>query len=46
MTNNPEKVRALEAEGITVERVSAWVDSPILASSYLHHKVQSMSHLA
>jgi GTP cyclohydrolase II len=45
MTNNPEKVRALEEGGIDVERVSAWVDAPTHAAGYLEHKVHAMSHL-
>jgi 3,4-dihydroxy 2-butanone 4-phosphate synthase/GTP cyclohydrolase II len=45
MTNNPEKVRALEAGGIEVERESAWVDAPDHAAEYLNHKVHAMFHL-
>jgi 3,4-dihydroxy 2-butanone 4-phosphate synthase / GTP cyclohydrolase II len=45
MTNNPEKVRALEEGGIEVERESAWVDAPDHAAEYLHHKVHAMFHL-
>jgi 3,4-dihydroxy 2-butanone 4-phosphate synthase / GTP cyclohydrolase II len=45
MTNNPEKVRALEDGGIEVERESAWVDAPDHAAEYLHHKVHAMFHL-
>jgi GTP cyclohydrolase II len=45
MTNNPEKVRAVEGGGITVERVSAWVPTSDHAAAYLRHKVRSMLHL-
>jgi GTP cyclohydrolase II len=46
MTNNPEKVRALEEGGIVVERVSAWVETTSEnAAAYLRHKVRSMFHL-
>ena len=45
MTNNPEKVRAIEEGGIDVERVSAWVETSSHADAYLRHKVRSMFHL-
>ncbi len=45
MTNNPEKVRALEDGGISVERLSAWVETSEHADAYLRHKVGSMLHL-
>ena len=45
MTNNPDKIRALEDGGIEVERVSAWVDAPDHAAEYLHHKVHAMFHM-
>lgn len=45
MTNNPEKVHALEEGGIAVEREPAWVDAPVEAAGYLRHKVSSMSHM-
>ena len=45
MTNNPDKLRALEEGGITVHRVSAWAFASNNAASYLEHKVNAMSHL-
>jgi 3,4-dihydroxy 2-butanone 4-phosphate synthase/GTP cyclohydrolase II len=46
MTNNPDKVRAVEAGGIKVERVSAWVSTTSdHAAAYLRHKVRAMFHL-
>lgn len=45
MTNNPNKVRALEEGGIAVERESAWVSAPDHAAGYLRQKVRAMSHL-
>jgi GTP cyclohydrolase II len=46
MTNNPEKVRAVEAGGIKVERISAWASTTSdHAAAYLRHKVRAMFHL-
>jgi GTP cyclohydrolase II len=45
MTNNPEKIQAVEDAGIEVERVSAWVSAPESANEYLDHKISRMSHL-
>lgn len=46
MTNNPEKVHAVEEGGIEVERVSAWVSTTSdHAAAYLRHKVRAMFHL-
>jgi len=46
MTNNPEKVAALEAAGITVtERVSAEVESQESFERYLRTKQEKMGHI-
>ncbi len=46
MTNNPEKVEALEAAGIAVERISAEVPSVPTNELYLQTKREKMGHLA
>jgi GTP cyclohydrolase II len=46
LSNNPEKVAALEAAGIEViERVPCEVDSPNQATSYLRTKKEKLGHL-
>jgi GTP cyclohydrolase II len=46
MTNNPEKVAALEAAGIAVvERVSAEVEPQESFERYLRTKQEKMGHL-
>ena len=45
LTNNPEKIAGLEAAGIEVDRVSAWVTASKHAQGYLHHKRTVMAHL-
>ena len=46
ITNNPEKVAALEAVGITVaERISAEVPSEPTFERYLKTKQEKMGHL-
>jgi GTP cyclohydrolase II len=46
MTNNPEKVAALEAAGITVvERISAAIPSEPTFERYLETKRDKMGHL-
>jgi GTP cyclohydrolase II len=46
ITNNPEKVEALEAVGITVaERISAEVPSEPTFERYLKTKQDKMGHL-
>ena len=46
MTNNPDKVAALEAAGITVaERVSAEVDTQESFERYLRTKQEKMGHI-
>jgi GTP cyclohydrolase II len=45
MTNNPEKVEALEATGIRVERLSAEVPSEPTNEFYLKTKQDKMGHL-
>jgi GTP cyclohydrolase II len=47
MTNNPEKVAALESAGITVsERVSAEVESQETFAAYVRTKQEKMGHIA
>ena len=46
MTNNPEKVAALESAGIGVpERISAQVDSQETFERYLQTKHEKMGHI-
>ncbi|HEY1802934.1 MAG TPA: GTP cyclohydrolase II, partial [Terracidiphilus sp.] len=46
MTNNPDKVAALESAGITVtERVSAEVESQQSFERYLRTKQEKMGHI-
>jgi GTP cyclohydrolase II len=45
LTNNPEKVNALRAEGVEVERVPVHIEAGAEARSYLHTKRQRMGHL-
>lgn len=46
MTNNPDKIAALEAAGIqVVERVSAAVESKVTFEGYLRVKREKMGHL-
>jgi GTP cyclohydrolase II len=46
MTNNPEKVAALEASGIrVVERVSAEVEPHDSFAAYLRTKQEKMGHI-
>ena len=45
LTNNPDKIAALEADGIDVERSSAWVAANARADGYLMHKRAVMAHL-
>jgi GTP cyclohydrolase II len=47
MTNNPEKVAALESAGIeVVERVSAEVESQHTFERYLRTKHEKMGHIS
>jgi GTP cyclohydrolase II len=47
MTNNPDKVAALENAGITVtERVSAEVEPQETFAAYLRTKQEKMGHLS
>ncbi len=45
MTNNPEKIEALEAEGIRVHRLSAVVPESAENAHYLETKREKMGHL-
>jgi GTP cyclohydrolase II len=46
LSNNPDKVRALEAGGITVEeRVSCEVKAGERAATYLRTKKEKLGHL-
>jgi GTP cyclohydrolase II len=45
MSNNPEKIAAVEQAGIKVERVSAQVDSHPRSARYLRTKREKMGHL-
>jgi len=45
MSNNPEKIAALEAVGIQVKRVSAETDAHETAQGYLRVKKEKMGHL-
>jgi GTP cyclohydrolase II len=45
MSNNPEKIGALESVGITVERLSAETDAPHSAQDYLRVKKEKLGHL-
>jgi GTP cyclohydrolase II len=45
MSNNPEKIAALEGAGIRVERVSAAVDPVSTSAAYLKTKREKMGHL-
>ncbi|HEY6880895.1 MAG TPA: GTP cyclohydrolase II [Polyangiales bacterium] len=45
LTNNPEKVEALRAEGVDVERVPVHIEAGAHAASYLSTKRQRMGHL-
>ena len=46
LSNNPEKVAALEAAGIEItERVPCEIDSPDQATSYLRTKKEKLGHL-
>ncbi|GAA3767333.1 GTP cyclohydrolase II [Terriglobus aquaticus] len=45
ITNNPEKVAALQAHGVQVERLSAEVAPTLNSESYLQVKREKMGHL-
>ena len=45
LTNNPEKVTALRAEGVEVERVPVHIEAGEQNRGYLHTKRQRMGHL-
>lgn len=45
MSNNPDKIAALEAAGIEVQRVSAETDAGEDAESYLRVKKEKLGHL-
>jgi 3,4-dihydroxy 2-butanone 4-phosphate synthase/GTP cyclohydrolase II len=45
LTNNPEKVDALRAEGVTVERVPVDIELGVHAADYLKTKRKRMGHL-
>jgi GTP cyclohydrolase II len=45
LTNNPEKVEALRAEGVEVERVPVHIELGADAASYLSTKRRRMGHL-
>lgn len=45
LSNNPEKIQALEAVGIRVERVAALTDAGEDAQEYLRVKKEKMGHL-
>jgi GTP cyclohydrolase II len=46
MTNNPEKVEAMESAGITVtERISAEVEPQESFAGYLRTKHEKMGHI-
>lgn len=45
MSNNPDKIAALEAAGIEVERVSAEAEASALAGDYLRVKKEKLGHL-
>jgi GTP cyclohydrolase II len=45
LTNNPEKVSALRAEGVEVERVPVHIEAGDDNRGYLHTKRQRMGHL-
>ena len=45
MSNNPEKIAALEAVGIQVKRVSAEAHAHETAQGYLRVKKEKMGHL-
>lgn len=45
LTNNPEKVEALRAEGVEVERVPVRIEPGEENQDYLHTKRQRMGHL-
>lgn len=45
MSNNPEKINALESAGIRVERVSAITDAGETAQDYLRTKKEKLGHL-
>jgi GTP cyclohydrolase II/3,4-dihydroxy 2-butanone 4-phosphate synthase/GTP cyclohydrolase II len=45
LTNNPEKVMALRAEGVAVERVPVPIEASEGNRDYLHTKRQRMGHL-
>jgi GTP cyclohydrolase II len=45
LTNNPSKVEALEAEGLSVERVPVSVELGAHNSDYIHTKRHRMGHL-
>lgn len=45
LTNNPEKVEALRAEGVEVERVPVHIELGVHAEDYLQTKRKRMGHL-
>jgi GTP cyclohydrolase II len=45
MSNNPEKIAALEAAGIHVKRISAETDAGDQAEDYLRVKKEKLGHL-
>jgi len=45
LTNNPEKVEALRAEGVEVERVPVHIELGVHAADYLKTKRKRMGHL-
>ncbi len=45
LSNNPDKIAALEAAGIFVERVPAHTDPGAMAQDYLRVKKEKMGHL-
>lgn len=45
LSNNPEKIQALESAGIKVERISALTDAGEAAQDYLRVKKEKMGHL-
>ena len=45
LTNNPEKVKALRAEGVEVERVAVHIEAGEQNRDYLHTKRHRMGHL-
>jgi len=45
LSNNPEKIQALESAGIKVERIAALTDAGEAAQDYLRVKKEKMGHL-